>query len=598
MKKASCALFIVFVLAALAYGQAPQPNSYALSMFHFNIQYVVGGLEGFVPLPFPVPSWEITAEEVEDMIITESFEPVLDLYLAHPQWGFTIEFQGLLLEVLRDRHPTVLEKLRTLIENGQADAVSFHYSDQLFLAFPRQDWDMTYAFNKEIFEDANIPLSTVVFSQEGQAGTGMAAAMAAQGYKTLVWPKNLAEYQWGDFDAKPYYKFAEDLNLIMGAKGVNDPDSGFAVTWTFFDDGERLASKDWDPYFPWFFKKNQEAIDEYVAELTSLENDGWKISKVSDYIADLKSASVPKAELQPLLEGTWQPDSTDGAFRWLGGIGLWAKDERDNHERTLCAMARREVLAAETAANAAGIDAQPEIKEAWRMILQAEVTDATGINPYIGEIHYGITHAAEAIRMAREVIERAKIAKGISQALIDTKAGTMVSTAGPEPPGNKIEPVLLLALSCPLRTCSDVWSVVNDDPLIYKIDFQFSPASNFLGRQISVTFPGQEGPIVFCPALTDDAPASYNREDFIFEHFYLGLGNGMIGLGGGYFIVLDQSKTHVAAMIKPTTPDVSMSDDTAPWSEEINWTIYLISGSVDQATDLADRVNVHPALYR
>src|SRR4051794_30443475 len=56
----------------------------ALAMMHFNIQYVAGGMVGFWPNPDPV--LDQTQEANEDQIITESFEPVLDLFLAHPKW--------------------------------------------------------------------------------------------------------------------------------------------------------------------------------------------------------------------------------------------------------------------------------------------------------------------------------------------------------------------------------------------------------------------------------------------------------------------------------------------------------------------------------
>src|SRR3954452_14343120 len=113
-----------------------------------------------------------------------------------------------MVDALAARHAGVLAKLRGLAETGQVELVSFHYSDQLFMAFPREDWARSVALTRATFAAQGLPLSTTVFCQEGQAGMGMAAAMAGAGYETLVWPKNLFSYQRGDaMPPAPHYRF-------------------------------------------------------------------------------------------------------------------------------------------------------------------------------------------------------------------------------------------------------------------------------------------------------------------------------------------------------------------------------------------------------
>ena len=129
---------------------------------------------------------ELTDEQVQDSIVVESFEPVLDLYLSHPDWGTDIELQAYFLEVLAERHPQVLEKLRALGLSGQAEVVSFHYSDQIFIAYPRADLEHSLEMTREVFERYDIPLSRSVFCQEGQAAPGMAAVMKEHGYEYLI----------------------------------------------------------------------------------------------------------------------------------------------------------------------------------------------------------------------------------------------------------------------------------------------------------------------------------------------------------------------------------------------------------------------------
>ena len=89
----------------------PRPvHKYAVSVLHYNIQYVAGGLDQFKEdLDEAVQElWadlDTSEEGVEDAIIRESFHPILELYARHPQWGADLEMQGLMLEVIQERHP-------------------------------------------------------------------------------------------------------------------------------------------------------------------------------------------------------------------------------------------------------------------------------------------------------------------------------------------------------------------------------------------------------------------------------------------------------------------------------------------------------------
>ena len=88
-----------------------EPEKFSLSMYHFNLQYVAGGLTGIIDNP----DMEYNEEEIEDLIITESFTPILDVLLDHPTWGFDLEMQGYMLEVISVRHPNVLQKMFGLV---------------------------------------------------------------------------------------------------------------------------------------------------------------------------------------------------------------------------------------------------------------------------------------------------------------------------------------------------------------------------------------------------------------------------------------------------------------------------------------------------
>src|SRR4051812_39200200 len=81
-------------------------GKFGLSLYHWNVQYVLG------------------SRETEDALVLQSFEPIVDLYLKHPTWKVTFEMQGYMVEVMAERHPGVLKKLKVLVDNGQVELVS------------------------------------------------------------------------------------------------------------------------------------------------------------------------------------------------------------------------------------------------------------------------------------------------------------------------------------------------------------------------------------------------------------------------------------------------------------------------------------------
>jgi hypothetical protein len=265
-------------------GRAAAQQRFALQLFHFNVQYVCGGTTGFAPVPDP--ELDLDNDTIEDRIIVESLAPVVDLFERHPSWGVDLEMQGYMLDVMAARHPELLAKMRAMAQSGQIDVLSFHYADQLFIAYPQDDWLRSQQLTATTFAERDVPLSRSVFCQEGQAGMGLAPRMADAGYRTMVWPKNLWIYQRGDFDAEPLYRFG-DVLLIAGGKGVTTPE--VEVVWTFLDDGELLATGGANPYFVEQFYADPEAVADYEAQLLDLEAQGYQIATVDQYVEAIQS---------------------------------------------------------------------------------------------------------------------------------------------------------------------------------------------------------------------------------------------------------------------------------------------------------------------
>lgn len=574
----------------LSAGEARAQDKYALAMFHFNVQYVAGGMVGYWAVPNP----EIDLDEaaIEDLIVTESLAPVIDLYAKHPSWGADIEMQGYMLDIIAERHPALLEKMRAMAKSGQIDVVSFHYGDQLYIAYPEEDWERSQALTAATFAKHGVPLSRSVFCQEGQAGMALAPRLKERGYQTMVWPKNLWGYQHGDFDAQPLYKFG-DVVMIAGSKGVSYQQNGqdITVTWTFLDDGELLATGGLNPYFPDVFKHKPEDVAVYEQELLNLEAQGFVITTVDKYVEAVKD-KVPLAEPPPLLDGTWQPGSTDGVHRWLGGRGLWGQDERDNDVRTLGALAHRELVAAEAIAKAAGLDASGALAAAWRLLFLGQVSDATGINPFRGEVEYGLAHFTEVLRVARDVISDAKAAMGSAEVVIDPESGA-VTPGAEEAVGTPIDPPLALSIDAGDRQASQAWEDLGSGRR--RVTISVGPGE---GTLVTAVFPGSGDEFITTRALADATPVTFSRADYTFEHFYLALPTGVISLNPNLFVIKDQGRAHIAAKISPGSGDIAFVDDTVPVLEPMTWVFYLFEGSADDAIKEARAINVKRRVSR
>jgi hypothetical protein len=582
------------LLAAASFAAAPSaaaaPEKYAMAVFHFNVQYVAGGLRGF--FVEPDPKLDLSADEVENRIVTESFEPVLDMLIAHPAWGADIELQGYMLDVMAARHPAVMGKLRALAKSGQIEVVSFHYSDQLFLAHARDDWERSLALNEATFQKHDIPRSGTIFCQEGQAGPAMAAVMKQHGYQTLVFPKNLFSYQHGAGKREPLYRFGDVTMITYDDVNYDDGQTQIQTNFWFVDDGELFATGGFDPYIAEKFHTDAAAMQKHVDELTALEQQGFSLTTVGKYVAAIQGKVKP-ADPPPLLDGTWQPDSTDGISRWLGGHGLWWEAERDNDVRTLLSQAHRELLAAETAAASAGLDASAEIAGAFRLLALGEVSDATGINPFRGEIEYGIAHATEALRIARDVLVRSKEKLGKEAIRIDTDKGTVVAESAAGTTGPKtVDAPFTVAVSGGDRKTDVTWYDLGDGVLEARVHFGVGDE-----RLVSATFPGEMGDLVYTPGLAE-APVHVPRAAFTFDHFHLVLQDGLIGLGPQKFLVKDQAWVHLAARVTPGSGDVEFADTTIPAGEEATWVFRLVEGDETKAAEVARKLNLKPEVVR
>lgn len=578
-------LLIIFCSVFLAVPAAAKPDiKFSVMMLHYNLQYVAGD----------------TA--IENKIIEHSLDPMLDFFLAHPGWGADFEMQGYMLEQTKIRFPETFEKLKTLANRGQIDIVSFHFSDQLFLAYPRRDMEWSEMLNRNTFESLGVRRSGTVFTQEGQSGEGQAAYMKDNGFSILCFPKNLYRYWQGEVQAAPYYAL-RGVNVVLCGSGVNysGDEADVKLEWTYFNDAELLPTGGATPYAD-VFQRNQEALDKFAQRLSDLESRGYKIGTIAQYVDALKQAGVAPAAMKPILDGDWQPIDTRNIFRWMGDYHF--QYERDNEVLTTNVKARHKLLAAETAINflrpdhdVSELDAKFYI--AARHLMLAEVSDSTGWTPWPGEVDYSLSNAAQASDAASEIINDAKGIIGADILRIDPLTGSVgaLDMERDEPVFEQVPCPVASTLTGRITKSEIICREINNSQWQMVVKFK---TTDWHSNDVRVIFPRTEDVITYSPALTDNEVVMYPLSAFSPENgawMYIPAPNGLIGLGNGLFLIKDTSTVNVTFNVPIGEPVVSL-DMLKPPNRVYEWKFLLIKGSADDALAAADALNVRPIVIQ
>ena len=607
-------ILCLLVLLAVAPGEAraQEPTRLSLSMFHFNLQYVAGGLQGFPDGASDLPGTDLDDEEVQDRIVTESFEPALDLLLAHPTWKLTLELQGYMVEVMQHRHPRVLAKLHALVESGQVELVSFHYSDQLFLAYPRVALERSHELLDDALARADLSLSPVTFCQEGQFGEGIATVAPGHGQTILGLPKNLFRFQHpSEYEtAAPVYRLG-DTDVVLIGRGFDD--GNLQVTWSFFDDGELWSTGGLNPYYGDGFRLDPASVAEFEQGLADQEAAGFRIATIQEYVQTVKAAGYPQSPLPPILDGTWQPGSTDSMYRWMGKSGVLDvlyECERDNlvltgNVRAIHALVTAETLLSWGRANRVVGDGEYRdgLRECWRSALLGQVSDASGINPFINEVRYGLEHAEQARACATAVSTEIARRSGRPFLAVDNQSGEITGVERPTIETAVPEAAFLteadgFSIDAPLRTVEAAWEAVGASGGLHRVTIaSVEPVG--VARTMTVTFPMELDELRLSPGLVEDEVRHYPLAAFDFEDgkISLPIANGLFGLREGLWLILDTSQVHVAATIEVGQPTVTFRDATMDAQADTTWVFYLLEGTAEEALAEATRRNVRPTVF-
>jgi hypothetical protein len=585
-------------------------TKFSLSVYHFNLQYVAGGIKDFLNQS------ELSDAELHDLIITESFEPLVAIFERNPDWGGSFEMQGLFLEVLAERFPELLLRFGRLVRRGQVDLMSFHYSDQLYLAYPYRDQKWSWDRNERIREALCLPPSPAFFTQEGQYGPGMVDFITKHNGGVAILPRNLLRFNLGEDFPRALW-FDRDGSPVISTDGFEDPATGWALRWNFVDDAELLCTGGINPYFPDAFFANDAAIADYEAKLRQDTEEGYLVTTLREYRRQLEANNIPRADLPPIHDGQWQSDAGDNLFQWMGYGAGWAGDERDNTILTGNVRVSRLIRAAELLmedAAAAGHDVADQknfsewLDEAKRLLLLAEVSDSTGWRPYIIEIAYSLDYQAEAEKAAMTTLgELMALLELPDRIWIDLSSGEIrTEQVMAEPP----EPLEAFPVAMAVEDGGRGAEIRLQDHFGHHAEawITFPPrtpetSGSLRPEALAVRFDVALEALAYSPALSEDRVLTTAFADYSFEvnqdvtpkrRICLGAPNGLIGLGQDRWLLKDTGRIHVAACVSPE--GVFFEDQTQPNQEAVTWRFLYFEGSEAEALDFAKRVNVEPEI--
>jgi hypothetical protein len=552
---------------------------FVLSLYNFNIQYVIGD------------------NTVKNRIVRESFEPLLDLYLRHPDWGCDIGMQGMMLEFLDAYHPDVLAKLRKLVERKQVEIIAFDYSHRLALAYPRHDQEWSEKLTLAVFHRLKLPRAPVAFLHEGQFGWGVTDTLTEDRMRTAIVQASTMRRYHGEADLAPLYSARKGYVLPANETFKN---TWFAVEWNYFGYGEAALAEPPSPTMPGF-KLDRTKLSRHEQQLAALAaKPGARVARISEYVDYALTTHYTVPQMPPMPDTTWGGEDSGDFFMWMGWYA--SPTEQDFQLLSENYATRNELVMAETLIRYAfeqGYDASAEqslLSDAWRALLRAQAAGATGWHPDGAEVKLSLELAKQARETANNIIRSVKIKIEMSAVNINTFDGTVTRAyATPEPSAPLIE--------CPVYPvvdgAADNFTIACERTGLTEARMKVAVTPRRWGLSLTkITFPLLGDRLQFSPALMETASVDYSFADFTIGTHVLPLSNGLIGLGDGKnFLIVHNDASHVAAHAMPNQGAISLMLKNAPGQNFI-FTFTIFSGTLEQAVERANRINTFPTGLR
>lgn len=391
-----------------------QPPLHLSPFFHGNLQYA-----------------EFPTDSVPD-IVTQSYLPVLEEFVRHPELKAVFEYSGVSLELMAEQWPRTIDLLRLLLQRGQIELLGSTYANPILPLIPtdhaRRHVLRFCAIYERLFGDLNVPPPAGIFLQEFAYDPTLVPLLREVGYRytvltprlllagvrrqfnvalkpipngepllaehvdELLYPLEMKGAQGKTLTAMPLYREFIDL-LFDVAQGRCTETDAAANLHTVAQYGTSHP-----PFL---------LIGPSDAEFVGVANPGDKtaipVQTVISFLLQLKELpfvrfDLPRCYLEdyPPRQQVYIPAGTsEKAF------DLWATDADNVRLNALCEEASRKIELASLwrAGN------EPLWHEAWQAMLLAENSDGRGWMPCAERRLACYDQALRAIALADELLQ-------------------------------------------------------------------------------------------------------------------------------------------------------------------------------------------------
>lgn len=601
---------------------------YSLGVYHFNIQYAAG---------LPSSYFKQT---------TASLQPFLRFYETFPQWKANLEISGHHVAFLERHFPEDLARLRTLNQRGQVEIVTVHYSDQIYLAYPKHDLVKSIEVADEILARNGLTRSPVWFGQENFFGEGVAEVMKECGFSVALVNGNYLRHLHGTpgKPPAPYYTYHGVDCLASGLQRQHDD---VLQTWNFWGDGE-LAFARFNVYFPGYGASEKKFVKR-ANHFYQQHRAGVQFVTVTEYLAEIKRRGYEPEPLGPFLDGSWNHYDYGGVFLWMGLYRM--AFERDGRVRARTIQSRNRVRLAEVLldhpdstvsghlADADRAWCARHLKRAWKHQLLAEVSDSTGQTPFPIEVKYSFAESAAAIADADRVVDKICAAAGVNHGQwLDLETGQLAAeprrpltrqlqVLAERPAQYEIDletfragtglPVSLHGVA--RASVRSQYYRLADDHFVWRLRFRPKRVgfhqrvlailhtknnkrrSDFfwdrLCRWAGFTVPLRVDHVGYCPAGLEGDFREYPLAEFAWRQMFLPCPNGLLQVAPDAFLVkhVAHGNSHLAFRVDQQARTAGLMTLNPP-RIGFDWLVSVVKGTPEEAVRLANALNVTPEL--
>ena len=342
----------------------------ALGLFHFN------------------PHWGLEARG-RQRHCTEAFAPFLRVLESRSKGTVSLGVSGRGLEFLGNHYPSLLARLRGLVDSGRVELISALYTPSIWIAFPRRDLLESIHRNKVTLDRLGLPWARVFFAQEAFFGEAVSTlsehfdvALCKDDYlnyfysldftnprftagpiKVVVASNHLLNESLKCLRSHPerltrngltalHYEYIQSVAALNDGRNFpawSGECEGLTWRWYHCGDGNHFSTTYKPQDMQHCFRDtawerwNEELLNEF-------ERDGYRLVGIRDFV-ELLDYKKGAQDLPTLLEGSWNSKSSQGVGAWMGD----QHSPSANHNLVLSGLcrARQRVLECEATIEAA-----------------------------------------------------------------------------------------------------------------------------------------------------------------------------------------------------------------------------------------------------